>query len=386
MTCSLIQIVAGLPPAIDGVGDYALTIARGLRELQAIETLFVVANPTWRGPRFVDGFPVVRVARKHAASMRVALREVVAGARAGPTTPALLHCSLYGYARRALAFWLRKGLVQWKRESPESELITMFHELSARGPIWTSPFWLHRIQSGLIRDIAQASAATLTSNACYRQHLAQIAGIEESRIVKLPVLSTVGEPSQLLPTRTRKRQLVVFGRRPSRDLVFSRFLPLLAPVCRVLGIDRILELGPDPSEREHGLPATIETTGVLPRCAVSAILRESLFGFIALDARMLSKSSVFAAYCSHGTVPLVVGTQEGEDPGGEADGLFANQHYLRVPLEAQTGGYRLDAISRSAHAWYRAHGVAVQASHYASILDQISGAGRAAGERYHVAT
>jgi hypothetical protein len=367
LTRSLVQIVTGLPPAIDGVGDYALAIARALRERQAIETLFVVANPAWRGPCIVEGFPVACVARKDPASLLVAMRGILAASRAGPTNPVLFHCSLYGYARRALAFWLQRGVARWKRESPESPLITMFHELVAGGPIWTSPFWLRGIQSGLIRRFARESAASLTSNALYRQHLARIAGIEESRIVKLPVLSTVGEPDELPPARTRKRQMVVFGRPNSRDMVFSRCLPVLERICRSLGIERVLEVGPDASRREHGLPAVVESTGALAPAEVSAILRESLFGFIALDTGMLSKSSVFAAYCAHGIVPLVAGSE-----GGEADGLYANRQYLGTPLKAGIGGEQLETVSQSAHTWYRGHGVAAQASQYAGILDRIS--------------
>jgi hypothetical protein len=364
---SLIQIVAGLPPAIDGVGDYAIAIARALREQQAIETLFVVANPAWRGPCIVEGFPVASVARKEPAALLLAMQGALAASGAGPTSPVLFHCSLYGYAKRALAFWLQKGMVRWKRESPESSLITMFHELVAGGPIWTSPFWLRGIQSGLIRRFARESAASLTSNARYRRHLARIAGIEESRIVKLPVLSTVGEPNELPPARTRKRQLVVFGRPNSRDAVFSRCLPQLEHACRCLGIERVLEVGPEASRREHGLPVAVEATGAIAPAEVSAILRESLFGFIALDAGILSKSSVFAAYCAHGIVPLVAGRD-----GGEADGLYANQQYLSTPLQAKASGEQLEAVSQSAHTWYRGHGVTAQASQYARILDRIS--------------
>ncbi len=365
-----VQIVAGLPPAIDGVGDYALTIARALRERHEIETLFVVANPRWQGPSALEGFPVTEVARKDSTALRLALKGSLAGARAGAATPVLLHCSLYGYARRALAFWLQRGLAQWQRDAPESPLITMFHELAADGPIWTSAFWLRGIQCGLIRRIARASAASLTSNARYRRQLAQIAGIEEPRILKLPVLSTVGEPDELPPARTRKPQMVVFGRPFARNLAFSRGLAALAGALRAFGIERILEVGPDPRVRAHGLAARVEATGALAAEDVSAILRDSRFGFIALDAGMLSKSSVFAAYCAHGTVPIVAAAAG--RGGGVADGLYAGRQYLGTPLPSSLSVDGLEAVSQSARAWYRGHGGSAQASQYAGILDQVS--------------
>jgi hypothetical protein len=367
LTRWLIQIVAGLPPAIDGVGDYALAIARGLRERQAVETLFVVANPAWRGPEMVEGFPVGLVERKHPAALLLAMRKILAGPAAGPATPVLFHCSLYGYARRALAFWLHSGFVQWKREFPESPWITMFHELYAGGPIWTGPFWLGGFQKRIIRQFARESAASLTSNACYRQYLAQLAGIDESRIVKLPVLSTVGELGELPPLRTRKRQLVVFGKPASRDAVFSRCLPALESACRFLGVERVLEVGPEARARDHGLPAAVESTGTLTAREVSSILGDSLFGFIGLDASILSKSSVFAAYSAHGMTPLVAGRA-----GGEADGLFANQQYLPVPLESGISGGQMETVSQGALAWYREHGIAAQVSQYAGILRALS--------------
>ncbi len=296
-----------------------------------------------------------------------ALREILAGVRTEPSAPVLLHCSMYGYATRALAFWLQRGLVKWKREAPDRRLITMFHELVADGPIWSSAFWLHGIQCGLIRRFARASTASLTSNARYRQHLAQIAGIEEDQIVRLPVLSAVGEPEVLPPVEARKKQLVIFGRPHSRDLAFSRGLPMLKSACRVLGIERILEVGPEVSVREHGLTAPVEATGAIAATEVSAILRDSRFGFIVSDASVLSKSSVFAAYCAHGTVPIVAGPD-----GGEGDGLLANRQYLRTPLPANFAGDQLEAVSQSALGWYREHGIAAQASRYAAILDDIS--------------
>ena len=40
--------VPRLPPAIDGVGDYALNLARQLRKDFNIQTHFIVGNSTWK--------------------------------------------------------------------------------------------------------------------------------------------------------------------------------------------------------------------------------------------------------------------------------------------------------------------------------------------------
>ena len=45
----IIQIVPKLPPAIDGLGDYALNIARQLYKDFGVKTHFVVGDPAWVG-------------------------------------------------------------------------------------------------------------------------------------------------------------------------------------------------------------------------------------------------------------------------------------------------------------------------------------------------
>ncbi|MHC5830485.1 MAG: glycosyltransferase family 1 protein, partial [Nostoc sp.] len=55
------SIVPRLPPAIDGVGDYALNLARQLRKDFNIQTHFIVGNPTWTGAAEIEGFPVSQI-------------------------------------------------------------------------------------------------------------------------------------------------------------------------------------------------------------------------------------------------------------------------------------------------------------------------------------
>ena len=43
----LVQIVPRLPPAIDGVGDYAFLLAQQMRKAHGIQTTFVVCDTTW---------------------------------------------------------------------------------------------------------------------------------------------------------------------------------------------------------------------------------------------------------------------------------------------------------------------------------------------------
>jgi hypothetical protein len=54
------QIVPALPPDVDGIGDYALQLARRLRANHGVETYFIVGDPSWKGQE-VEGFQAVSV-------------------------------------------------------------------------------------------------------------------------------------------------------------------------------------------------------------------------------------------------------------------------------------------------------------------------------------
>jgi hypothetical protein len=240
---SLIQIVTGLPPSIDGVGDYALVLARELRATQEVTTIFLVANPDWRGPSEIDGFQVFSLAGRSPEALQSAL------CRAGVPTPILFHCVLYGYAPRGLAFWVVAGLRAWRAEYPHGVIVTMFHELTADGPPWSSAFWLRRLQCSQIRHLFQLSTVRVTSNSYYANLLAELTGCDLGSLKILPVLSTVGEPSWSTLPASRKKQLVIFGKPFSRNLAFTHSGLTLSSICQTLEIERILEIGPIPINR-----------------------------------------------------------------------------------------------------------------------------------------
>ena len=55
------SIVPRVPPAIDGVGDYALNLARQLRKDFNIQTHFIIGNPIWSGASKIEGFPISHI-------------------------------------------------------------------------------------------------------------------------------------------------------------------------------------------------------------------------------------------------------------------------------------------------------------------------------------
>jgi hypothetical protein len=139
---SVISIVPRLTPAIDGVGDYALNLARQLRQDFNIQIHFVVGDTKWNGAAEIDGFPVSQVSDRSFDALLTLLSN-------DHSSSILLHYVGYGYAQRGCPVWLVDGLQRWKSLFPKRSLVTMFHEIAASGPPWTSAFWLSPLQKSL---------------------------------------------------------------------------------------------------------------------------------------------------------------------------------------------------------------------------------------------
>ena len=160
VSLDVIQIVPRLPPAIDGLGDYAFYLAKQLRNDWEIDSHFIVGNPQWKSEQPI-GFPVVTIDERSSASLLEALQSPSRSL----ISSVLLHYVGYGYAKRACPFWLTRGLDQWKRQRPHRRLITVFHEIYAFGPPWSSSFWTSPFQKLLAKRLAIISELNLFGTA-----------------------------------------------------------------------------------------------------------------------------------------------------------------------------------------------------------------------------
>jgi hypothetical protein len=138
-------------------------------------------------------------------------------------------------------------------------------------------------------------------------------------------------------------------------------------MARSLGIQEIIDMGarsqPVPSEVDG---ITVRATGHLPREEVSSLLSSCRAGFLDYPSDVLGKSTVFAAYCAHGLVPVITRVR-----GAGLDGLRDGEQFLL----AREGGVGVPAshsvlgkIAQAASDWYRGHAVAVQAAALSGIL------------------
>ncbi|HEY9602152.1 MAG TPA: glycosyltransferase family 1 protein [Allocoleopsis sp.] len=354
-------IVPRLPPAVDGLGDYGLNLARQLRQDFGLVTDFIVGDPNWVAGTSVDGFTVRQVERQSAAALVDLLPK-----ESQSSAIVLLHYVGYGYAKRGCPIWLVQGLERWRKAATNRCLVTMFHEIHAFGPIWTSQFWTSPLQKNLVTRLVVRSDRCLTSKQGFAEILDRLSPGKHDKIPTVPVFSTVGEPEHRSPLGERPRRLVVFGGRGPRSRVYERSRLALERTCRELEIAEILDIGPPLGfaiEPVNGTPIT--RLGVKTPEEISRLLSSALVGFFDYHAEFLAKSTIFAAYCAHGVLPVGI-FYEGQN---DVDGLEAGKHYWLANREQERLNLSLgQVIADRALAWYQTHNIAAQARSYATFL------------------
>jgi hypothetical protein len=351
------QVVPWLPPLTEGVGSYAVALGRELAARAGIESRLVAAGSA----RPDEGIPV------DASAIRVAAGsgERLAGALAESGVEAvLLHYVNYGYHPRGCPLWLIDGVKRWRAAGAGRQgrrLVTLFHEVYASGPPWSSSFWLSPVQRRLAAELARASDRAATSLQLYRDRLAR--WIPAARIAAAPVFSTVGEPAAVPPlTDRRPRRLVVFGSAGVRRRAWTGERRGLATACRALGAEEIVDIGPPlddiPADLD-GVP--VRRAGLLSDAQVSALLSGAFAGFLAYPPRFLAKSTVFAAYSAHGLLPVCAWSEP------QSAGEVVVGRELWHPGETAAPGDP-QAIADAARAWYREHSLARQAETFHALL------------------
>ncbi|MFL6197464.1 MAG: glycosyltransferase family 1 protein [Thermoanaerobaculia bacterium] len=309
----ILQITPHLPPPFEGVGTYATALAGALAR-RGIETRFLVPDRTVRGLS----------------------REI------GDAETVLLHYAGYGYQRRGCPAWLAEGLASWR-----GRLVTVFHEAWASGPPWRSSFWLLPLQRRIAAALARRSSALATTLQIYADMLRPWA----PDIAVMPVFSTVGEPERVPAFGERERRLVVFGGAGVRGRAYGPFRAELARAARELEAVEIVDVGSplDLPAAVGGVP--VRALGVLPAFGVGEVLLGSAAGFLAYPPDFLPKSTIFAAYCAHGLLPVCAW---GRHPG-------SGPPYW-------TGAGDPGSIAAGARAWYSGHRLEIQAERFRDLL------------------
>lgn len=331
---TVIMIVPKLPPAIDGIGDYGLNLARQFYHAFGWRTHFIVGTPGWQGETEGDFFKVTVV---EARSQNALLKLL-------PSPPAtvLLQYAGHGYANRGCPMWLVNALKCWCQQG--GTLVTMFHELYATRPLLSSAIVTRYVQKHLAIKLMRLSDRIFTNRQLYAEKIHRFS--QKSAIV-MPVFSNVGECSKPKPLNARSRHLVIFGSSTSRRQIYQQYSQL-EQVCHKLQIETIIDIGATLAiELDQLGSIPIQQLGVQSAEQISEVLQNAIAGVVSYPTDYLAKSGIFAAYCAHGVLPIVVSQQVHDQ-----DGLGLNQQYVLLQDSMMNSP---EAIATAAYNWYQSH-------------------------------
>lgn len=355
MTTRILQIVPRMFPDVDGVGDYALKLARGLCDRNQIHSDFLVFRPSPQLQPQVDGFEVHRLDHHTVQGLVDQVPENI--------STIFIQYSNYPYLLGKIdaPMWLVHGLMLLKQRG--KRIVVMFHELpTLRYRQIRCPNLLQRRVS---RGLAAVADEVVTNNTAFQRTLTQWT---QSPVHCVPNFSTIGEPSTVTPLWARTRSLVVFGS-SDRTRVYRNNTETLNHICQTLGIDTLYDVGRPVNWEHQALAAKVVKTGFLSAPEVSALMAQSLAGVF--DYRRfpqnLAKSTVYAAYCAHGLLPICNG--HGLKP---QDDIVANHHYLVTSkLKQFTQASSLQSIADNAHGHYLTRTLTQCTSKFADVINPV---------------
>jgi hypothetical protein len=276
------------------------------------------------------------------------------GALMRGTTPVLLHYSNYGYARRGCPSALVRGLERW-RANGGPRLVTFFHELYATGLPWQSSFWLYPWQRRLAARMSRTSDGVLTSLPLYAERLRGWS--PGATVTALPVFSTLGESAAPLSVAERRPALVVLGSPGLRRRAYQSTASELAAACAALAVEEIVDVGRGEVAPPQVGGVSVRRAGFLGAGDAAALLAAARAGFLCYPSAFLGKSTVFAAYCAHGMVPVV---------GWPRERPAAGEPPCWQPALADAPDWQ--HLASRAHAWYRGHDLATHVDACLSLM------------------
>jgi hypothetical protein len=262
----------------------------------------------------------------------------------------LLHLSGYGYSRYGaplhLLGWLRRNRPRMKRFG------VFVHEAYAVPTrITSSVFWVWRMQRYVASQLVKRSDFWVTNTELKFDWLRTQAGQLSHRL--MPVYSNVGEAA-VVP-EPKKKMLVVFGSEPVRAHSWREAGEALFRWTDAAGIE-VHDIGTP--VQDPALQATLQAQGVIQHGRLASeqiheLMSAATWGLVAYSTHDVAKSGVFAAYCAHGVIPVLLSANP-----NRYDGLAPGTHYLQGVPEADPTPAQVERMSRAAFDWYQDHTVA----------------------------
>jgi hypothetical protein len=364
----ILSIVPRLPPAIDGVGDYAWLLSKSLADRHQIATQFITCDPLLEpvGKNLdSDSKDLHQIQLSHRSTDAL----LTALDRFANIDTLLLQYVGYGYAKRGCPLWLLAALTKWRKSKSSRRLVIMFHEVYASSRLpWNSQFWTSPIQQKIARDLINLSDELLTNSQTFAATIGRLSSKHDGRISIVPIFSNIGECPNPLPLKERNPWLVTFGNSGFRSSIYTNSLDQLTTVCQQLAIAEIYDIGHNSAEIVRQIPGVkVNSMGILPATEISQLFQMARIGFINYPIPYISKSGIFAAYASHGLCSVF----DRQNLGDNLDGVGLNEHYWAVGQGTAIDLDLAQSIADNAHRWYERHNLARTTSQIATLLNSI---------------
>lgn len=297
---TVLQIVPQLPGSFDGVGDYALILAKRLQQDHQIGSVFAAAKRNSAGAEIE--FPVASdldsIVQSNSTFEHV-----------------ILHYANYGFQRRGVPLRLRKLAREFRRKR-HGRWITTFHELYASGPPWKSAFWLRPLQMRIAKSIAQSSDSCIVSSEVMLAQLKNLAS--NARFFVHPVVSNFGEPSlgpNLLANRDPHRWIICGGTALVERSLRS-FRRIVGRVPASFSPHQLFVLGGNDNLTTRSMLVDLTNIQTDYRPHISAAEASQIFSTVSfawldyfpragVPTAVVLKSGAFAAACAHGVIPIL---------------------------------------------------------------------------------
>ena len=351
---SILQIVSGFKPSVDGMGDFARRLGDALHRHSGIRSHFLV----YRTPKTAFDPDEIRaeiqpnmLSYPGEATPPAAAEAIAELRRTRDFGCALLHYGPYGYSSIGEPAAFVALIEELARSLP---VLVFFHETFASGVPWKRAFWTSRQQRSSMIRLLELAQVSFTSNAKYMRRLEAVSHSVRP-LVKIPIFSNIGEPANLQPLADRSRQLVIFGQLVTRIRLYREQRQALEAICRKLRIESIVDVG---SGQSPHIPATlaeipVQSRGWMDENTLSLLMADSVAGIIGYWPDVWEKSGVLAAYQAHALVPILVELEPRHIPAPSYLPYILPDEVLRLSdKENSVPDAVLQKIADASHAYY----------------------------------
>jgi len=374
----IIQIVSELPPTVGGVSAYVMKLAEELLHTHQLQTHFICFyNLSTKKQEDKSKFS----SNLFQATNLISFNQEEILSRLPENFKAIIFHYSFNLnldSQYRLASHLLEILIFLKKKF-SFKLIIMFHELFPFGYKGKLKFWHNYYHSYFsntellpARGFAKIADDVITDSGRFQKILSKWS---KSLVKCFPDFSTVGEPKIVPESNKRERNLIVFGLPYSRRRVYSKHSHDILKICQVLNLNRVYDIGCYDTRITNILnnlkklnKVKFIETGALSPEMISKLMLSSYAGLFDYShcPGDLGKSTVFAAYCAHGLVPISTKYNPSEE-----DGIFQNIHYIvsnrKLKLLTPT---ELQYIAKNAIIWYSGHSSSKIASYFASSIKE----------------